>query len=110
MRRRPDSLSLVAQTWFGRRTEPHDCPLFVRRSRRADAYRIKQRISAGQLPLRDEEYASRGRGMFSDLSDQISPVAVRFTFPARGRGTSSPPQFGQIEFSEAEHSPQNVHS
>jgi hypothetical protein len=31
-------------------------------------------------------------------------------FPARGRGTSSPPQFGQMEFMAAAQSPQNVHS
>ncbi len=48
--------------------------------------------------------------MFSNLPNQVLPVAARFTLPARGRGTSSPPQFGQTEFSEAEHSPQNVHS
>jgi len=47
--------------------------------------------------------------MSSD-SNQLSVLLARFTFPGRGRRTSSPPQFGQIEFIDIEQSRQKVHS
>jgi hypothetical protein len=47
--------------------------------------------------------------MFFNLRDQVAPL-TRFTLPARGLRTSSPPQFGQIEFISSVHALQKLHS
>ena len=83
-----------------RSTESDDRAVPVRRSGRTDTHRLEQRIFAEERSLLAQRNADRRRRMFSDLPDQTSPLIPRnhcaATFPARGRLTSSPPQFGQM--------------
>jgi hypothetical protein len=47
--------------------------------------------------------------MLSHLPHQAAEI-VTLTFPARGRRTNSPPQFGQMPSRSSAHSGQKVHS
>ena len=70
---------------------------------------VETKFPAGERALFPRRYAHRRRRMLSHLPNQAAAL-VESTFPARGRRTNSPPQFGQTPASAVVHSGQKVHS